>query len=246
MRNIIRQVQEPLEHPSKIWLWLMRSVSAIFSFSVHAFCFLCALSNVSQIWQRQLNIHISFKLNFLTENSLNSILNLMKSHSGGSGSEQESKTLIGTLAQTKRQKDTHYHNYFFYYNSLGLWGEALAVLLPGLLHPPVHLLPLHLLLSSPEIRMNMGAQMNCFGRLNWTKWGKISDLQKRNWLSWDKFGLKFIIWLQKLPGLWVFEIVYISCCMIFTWRELDLRSSHKWGSQVRTSRDWGGVMISQR
>ena len=82
MRNIIRQVQEPLEHPSKIWLWLMRSVSAIFSFSVHAFCFLCALSNVSQIWQRQLNIHISFKLNFLTENSLNSILNLMKSHSG--------------------------------------------------------------------------------------------------------------------------------------------------------------------
>ena len=91
----------------------------------------------------------------------------MKSHSGGLA---QNKTLIGTLAaQTKRQKDTHYHNYFFYYYSLGLWGEALAVLLPGLLHPPVHLLPLHLLLSSPEIRMNMGAQMNCFGRLNWTK-----------------------------------------------------------------------------
>ena len=79
------------------------------------------------------------------------------------------KSHSGALAQTKRQKDTHYHNYFFYYYSLGLWGEALAVLLPGLLHPPVHLLPLHLLLSSPEIRMNMGAQMNCFGRLNWTK-----------------------------------------------------------------------------
>ena len=77
------------------------------------------------------------------------------------------KSRSGVLAQNK--KDTHYHNYFFYYYSLGLWGEALAVLLPRLLHPPVHLLPLHLLLSSPEIRMNMGAQMNCFGRLNWTK-----------------------------------------------------------------------------
>ena len=34
-------------------------------------------------------------------------------------------------------------------HSLGFWGEALAVLLSRLLYPPVHLLPLNLLLSGP-------------------------------------------------------------------------------------------------